>query len=110
VPSATVGVGTMLFDLIFLSLFAAGWLLCAFLPWLVLSVATRGEAGLAVLPLCLFTGVVCALLVPFLGATGGRGLVASFVVALAAPALLLLLRRAVSRAQGVRTGQREGAA
>lgn len=89
----------MLFDLIFLSLFVSGWLVCAFVPWLALSVATRGEAGLGNLPLCLFAGVVGALAVPFLGATGGLGLASSFVVALVAPAALLTLRRALERAQ-----------
>jgi hypothetical protein len=43
----------VLFALIFLSLFLLGWLFCAFLPWLAVSVATRGNAGLG-MPLCLF--------------------------------------------------------
>jgi hypothetical protein len=83
----------VLFDLIFLGLFLAGWLICAYVPWVVLSIRTRGGAGLKYLPLCLFTGVVAALAVPVLGFDGGGGLASSFVAALAAPALLLAVRR-----------------
>ena len=83
----------MLFNLIFLSLFLLGWLICAFLPWLVLSVATRGDAGLGYLPLSLFSGVVAAVAVPVLGLTDGRGLLLSFVVAAVAPAVLLAVAR-----------------
>lgn len=83
----------MLFDLIFLSLFLLGWVICAFVPWLALSVATRGDAGLRYLPLCLFAGVVAAIAVPLLGLTDGRGLALSFAAAAAAPALLLAVAR-----------------
>ena len=79
----------MLFDLIFLTVFSIGWLVCAFVPWLALSVATRGDAGLGYLPACLAVGIVAALVVPLLGLTDGRGLAFSFVAAAAAPSLLL---------------------
>jgi len=83
----------VLFDVIFVSLFVAGWLVCAFLPWLVVSVATRGNAGLANLPLCLFAGLVAALAVPVLGFNGAGGLRMSFVAAVVVPSLLLGVRR-----------------
>ena len=83
----------MLFNLIFLSLFAIGWLICAFLPWLILSVATRGRAGMAYLPLCLFAGVVAGIAVPVLGLDDGTGLIVSFAMAAAVPTMLLLLGR-----------------
>ncbi len=83
----------MLFDFIFLSLFLLGWLICAFVPWLALSVATRGDAGLGYLPLCLFAGLVAAVAVPLLGLDDLRGLVISFVAATAVPALLLGVAR-----------------
>lgn len=83
----------MLFDLIFLSLLAVGWLICAYLPWLTLSIATRGRAGLKLLPLCLFAGLVAALAVPILGFDNEIGLGLSFLVAFATPALLLAARR-----------------
>jgi hypothetical protein len=97
----------VLFDLIFLSLFLLGWLSCAFVPWLVLSVATRGDAGLGYLPLCLFAGVVAAIAVPVLGVDDTRGLALSFVAALVAPVLLLGAAR-YSRAtrRSVAAGQR----
>lgn len=82
----------MLFDVIFVSLFVAGWLVCAFLPWLVVSVATRGNAGLANLPLCLFAGLVAALAVP-MGFNGAGGLRMSFGAAVVVPSLLLGVRR-----------------
>jgi len=81
------------FTLIFMSLFLAGWLVCAAAPWFALSIKTRGSAGLRYLPLCLFAGVVAALAVPILGLDDGRGLALSFVVAFLAPALLLAARR-----------------
>lgn len=83
----------MLFDLIFLGLFFAGWLLCAYVPWVVLSVATRGNAGMILLPVCLFTGVVAALTVPVLGFEGTGGLWFSFVAAAGASVVVLALRR-----------------
>ncbi|MGE5596159.1 MAG: hypothetical protein ACM3S1_09010 [Hyphomicrobiales bacterium] len=83
----------MLFDAIFLGLFLAGWLICAYIPWVALSIATRGNAGIIYLPLCLLTGVVAALMVPILGFDGPGGLWSSFVAAFVAPALLLAARR-----------------
>lgn len=83
----------MLFDLIFLGLMLAGWLLCAYVPWVVASILTRGHAGLRYLPLCLFAGVAGALAVPVLGADGASGLWASFGVAAAVPTVLLAARR-----------------
>ena len=83
----------MLFTAIFLGFLLAGWLVCAFVPWLAVSVATRGNAGLVNLPLCLFAGVVCAVAVPLLGMTNATGLWLSFGLAALAPALLLAARR-----------------
>lgn len=83
----------MSFDLIVLTLLITGWAICGVVPWLALSVATKGNAGLIYLPLSMFAAVVLALLVPFLGATGMGGLWLSFAVALVGPALLLGARR-----------------
>jgi hypothetical protein len=77
---------------IFVGLFLAGWLLCAYIPWLIVSVRSKGEAGLKYLPLCLFAGVVGALAVPLLIDDGTTGLWLSFVVAAAVPAILLAIR------------------
>ncbi|MCC6388750.1 MAG: hypothetical protein IT302_15350 [Dehalococcoidia bacterium] len=82
-----------MFTLIFMSLFLAGWLLCAGIPWFALSVKTRGNAGLRYLPLCLFAGVVAALAIPILGLDDGRGVALSFVAAFTTPTLLLAARR-----------------
>ena len=49
-----------MFTLIFLGLIVAGWLILGFVPWLCWSVATRGNAGLGMLPLA-FTGAGGAL-------------------------------------------------
>ncbi len=83
----------MLFDLIFLSIFVVAWLICGFAPWLVLSIATRGEAGLINLPLCLFAAVVAGFAVPVFGANGVAGLWISLLAAVAVPSILLALRR-----------------
>jgi len=83
----------VLFDAIFIALFLAGWLLCAFVPWLALSVLTRGNAGLANLPLCLFAGVVAALAVPVFGLDNAAGIWVSFGASFVAPSLLLTARR-----------------
>ncbi len=83
----------MLFPIIFLSLFLLGWLVCAFLPWLAVSVATRGNAGLGMLPLCLFTGVVAALAVPWLVNDGWPGVWMSFAAAFLGSAGLMAVRR-----------------
>jgi hypothetical protein len=101
----------VLFTLIFLGGEIAGWLLCAYLPWLAVSVATKGEAGLGMLGICLFAGLVCAMAVPFLGATDATGLWVSFLVAAAVPALLLTLRRItlVERPGAVAAGPKDDA-
>ncbi len=83
----------MLFTLIFGTIFVVGWSLCGLLPWLAASVLSRGNAGLSTLPLCIFAANVAALAVPTLGADGMGGFLASFAVALAASAALLLVRR-----------------
>lgn len=83
----------MLFELIFVSLFVAAWLICGFVPWLALSVRTRGGAGLVNLPLCLFAAVVAGLAAPLLGMTGVLGIWISVAAAVAVPSLLLGLRR-----------------
>lgn len=82
-----------MYTLIFVSLFVAGWLFLAFLPWLAFSVATRGNAGLVNLPLCLFAGAVAGLAVPLLGKDDMAGVWLSAAAALVAPALLMVLRR-----------------
>lgn len=83
----------MLFEFIFVSLFVVAWLICGFVPWLALSVCTRGGAGLINLPLCLFAAVVAGLAVPLLGVTGVPGVWISVGAAVAVPSLLLGLRR-----------------
>jgi hypothetical protein len=82
----------MWFDVIFVSLFVLGWLICGYLPWLVKSIATRGRAGLKYLPLCLFAGVVAGLAVPILGFDGWWGFGGSFAAAAIVPAALLAIR------------------
>lgn len=82
-----------MFTLIFVSLFVAAWLFLGLVPWLVLSVATRGNAGLANLPLCLFAGVVGGLAVPLFGKDDATGIWLSMVAALAVPSVLLAARR-----------------
>lgn len=84
----------MLFTLIFVTLYVLGWLALGFVPWLVLSVITRGRAGLRYLPLSMFTGVAGGLAVPLLIRDDGLGLTLSFVAALVLPTLLLALQRA----------------
>lgn len=86
----------MLFDLLFVALYLLGWLALGFLPWLVLSVATRGNAGLRYLPLSMGAGVAGGLVVPFIR-SDELGLILSFVVAFALPALLLAAQRVVLR-------------
>jgi hypothetical protein len=81
------------FTFIFVSLFVLGWLLLGFIPWLTLSVATRGNAGLVNLPLCLLAAVVAGLAVPLLGKDDAQGLWMSALAALVAPGLLLAARR-----------------
>ncbi|MGD9933747.1 MAG: hypothetical protein AB7T37_08495 [Dehalococcoidia bacterium] len=83
----------MLFELIFISLFVTGWVVCGYLPWFLLSVFTRGNAGLLYLPLSVFTGVVAGLAVPLLGPRDVLGLWLSMACAFIAPSILLALRR-----------------
>lgn len=83
----------MLFNAIFLTIFFAAWALCGFLPWFVLSIATRGNAGLGMLPLCIFTGVVAGPAVPLLGLDSVTGIWVSLVAALVVPSALLAIRR-----------------
>jgi hypothetical protein len=85
------------FTLIFVSLLVAGWLFLAFLPWLAWSVATRGNAGLSNLPLCLFAGVVGGLAVPILVRDDEWGLLVSALAAVLLPLGLLALRHAAVR-------------
>jgi hypothetical protein len=81
------------FAAIFITLFVAAWLILGFFPWLALSVATRGNAGLGMLPLSMLTGVVAGLSVPLLGKDDGEGIWISMIAALVAPCLLLAVRR-----------------
>ena len=87
----------MLFEAIFVTLYVLGWLALGFVPWLVLSVITRGNAGLRYLPLSMLTGVVGGLAVPLLIRDDGLGLILSFVAALVLPALVLGIRRVTHR-------------
>jgi len=81
------------FDALALTLLVAAWTVFGAIPWLVLSVVSRGNAGLAFLPAAMLTGVVGALVVPIVGATGLTGLFVSFPAALAASAALLAARK-----------------
>ncbi len=87
----------MLFSAIFITLYVLGWLALGFVPWLLLSVITRGNAGLRYLPLSLFAGVVGGLLVPVLIRDDGLGLILSFVLALVLPTVVLAIQRATRR-------------
>jgi hypothetical protein len=81
------------FTLIFIGLFASAWLLLGLAPWLVVSVATRGNAGLGNLPLCMFAGLVGGLAVPLLGKDDLAGIWLSMAAAVVVPSLLLAARR-----------------
>jgi hypothetical protein len=87
-----------LFGILALTVLMAGWVTAGTFAWLAVSVATRGNAGLGMLPLAWFCAVVAALIVPMLGFTGGGGLASSFVVAFFAPLALLGARRWAFRA------------
>lgn len=82
-----------MYTAIFVSLFLIAWSALAFIPWLALSVRTKGQAGLLNLPLCLLAGIAGGFAVPLLGLTGAGGIWVSMVVAFGAPALLLAARR-----------------
>lgn len=88
----------MLFDAIFITLFVLGWLVLGFLPWFILSVATRGNAGMRYLLPSMSAGVVGGLAVP-LFRDDGLGLALSFVVAFVLPTLLLTAQRVSRRGQ-----------
>ncbi len=88
----------MLFDALFITLFVLGWLALGFVPWLVLSVATRGNAGIRYLLPSMAAGAVGGVVVSFIR-DDGFGLILSFVVALAFPTLLLTARRVARRWQ-----------
>ena len=82
-----------MFEAIFLTLIIGGWLIAASFPWFLLSVATRGNAGLGMLPLSWLAGLAGAFAVPLLGADDGNGLRLSFAVAFLVPVVLLAVRR-----------------
>ena len=82
-----------MFTAIFLSLIVGGWLVLGFLPWLAWSVATRGHAGLGMLPLCLFAAIVAGLAVPLLIRDDGLGVALSATAAGVASVGLLTARR-----------------
>ena len=82
-----------MFAAIFLTLIIGGWLITASFPWFLLSLATRGNAGLGMLPLSWVAGLAGAFAVPLLGATDGNGLRLSFAAAFGAPVALLTIHR-----------------
>ena len=88
-----------MYTLIFVSLFVSAWLVLGFLPWLAWSIISRGNAGLANLPLCLFAAVVAGLAVPILGRDVGLGMLLSATAAVTAATLLLVLRRFAPQAK-----------
>jgi len=87
----------VLFSLLFLTLYTLGWLAIGFVPWLILSVITRGNAGLRHIPISLLSGVVGGLAVPLLIRQDGLGLILSFVLAFVFPALVLAIQRMTHR-------------
>lgn len=91
----------MLFTLIFGGMFVIGWSICGLIPWLIASTATRGNAGLSLLPLGIFAANVAAVTVPLVGFDGSGGLQASFVVAFLASAAIMLVRRFALGSLGV---------
>ena len=99
-----------MFTAIFLSLIVAGWLFLGFIPWLTWSVFTRGNAGLAMLPLCLLTAVVAGLTVPLLLRDDEWGLLWSALAAVSLPALLLAIRLMAGEAEAERSTPEGGAA
>lgn len=88
-----------MFTLIFVSLMVATWVVLGFLPWLIWSVATRGNAGLANLPLCVFGALVAGLAVPLLGKDDGAGMAISAVAAAATATVLLAFRQSAKSAK-----------
>ena len=82
-----------MFTAIFLTPIVAGWLALGFMPWLGWSVASRGNAGLGMLPLCLFAAVVAGLAVPLLIRDDAWGLFLSAAAALLSSFAVLAARR-----------------
>jgi len=82
-----------LFDLIVGTLFVVTWSAIGIVPWLAVSVITRGHAGMAMLPLCMLASLAGGMLVPFLGFTAASGIWLSFIAALALSSLTILARR-----------------
>jgi len=89
-----------LFDLIVGTLFVVTWSAIGIVPWLVVSVATRGHAGMAMLPLCILAALAGGMLVPFVGFTDASGIWLSFAAALALSSVTMLARRFASPALG----------
>ena len=97
-----------LFEAMFLGLLVMGWLIVGLVPWMVVSVGTRGDAGLANLPLCLVAALAGGFLVPILGLTDATGLWLSFLAALLVPSGLMIARRLSLGALPTRTGAATG--
>jgi NhaP-type Na+/H+ or K+/H+ antiporter len=81
------------FPVIFGTAFILSWMLCGSLAWLVFSIATRGRAGLPLLPASAAVGVVGGISVPLLLRDDAWGIPISLVVAVMAPAVFLAARR-----------------
>jgi len=77
------------FTALFLALFIGAWAVCGAGAWLGLAVATRGHAGLAMLPVAMAAGVVGGLAVPLLARDDVAGLWASLVASVLLPGALL---------------------
>lgn len=83
----------MTFEAIFLTVFISAWVACGSIGWLVFSVATRGHAGLVLLPVCMVTGLIGGISVPLLFRDDAWGILVSLVVAVAASLVLLAAHR-----------------
>lgn len=81
----------MLFDLIFLILFVATWLLISMLSWIALSLPRRAHGSLWAAPFAAVGGVTGAVLVPLAGLTDELGVGVSMIAALFGSALLCRL-------------------
>jgi len=88
----------VLFTALFLALFITGWMIVGAAPWLILSVKTRGKAGLWYLPLSMLVGVIGGVAVPVFWLDNATGIWVSFIAAFVFPALLLAVRRFSLRA------------
>jgi hypothetical protein len=85
------------YTFIFVTIFVMGWLILGFIPWLVTSVVTRGNAGLITLPICLLAALVGGLAVPILGKDDAAGI---WLSALAAPVCSVAIIAARRFSQG----------